>query len=97
MLQSVNKSDRFDSIVLIERHRVFEKSDAVLRIAARLGYPWNLLRFFRCIPRRLRDAVYDSIAHNRYNWFGKRDSCRVPSPDLAPRFLQKGDVSSTDT
>jgi predicted DCC family thiol-disulfide oxidoreductase YuxK len=76
-----------DSIVLIEGDRVYTASDAALRIASRMPFPWSLLRVFRILPRPLRDAVYNWIARNRYRWFGKQESCRVPTPDLRARFI----------
>ena len=76
-----------DSIVLIEGGRVFRKSTAALRIARHLTGAWPLLYALLVIPRPLRDVVYDWIATNRYDWFGKRDQCRIPTPDLQARFL----------
>lgn len=76
-----------DSIVLIENDVVHVKSDAVLRIARQLDGAWPLLALFRLVPRSVRDLVYDFVARHRYRWFGKRDTCRVPTPDLQSRFL----------
>ena len=76
-----------DSIVLIEDGRVYRKSDAVLRIARRLPGAWPLLYGAMAVPRVLRDAVYDWVARNRYRWFGRSDTCRVPTPELKARFL----------
>jgi predicted DCC family thiol-disulfide oxidoreductase YuxK len=58
-----------------------------LRIARRLRFPWPLLYAFIVVPRPLRDIVYDFIARHRYRWFGKRDTCMVPTPELRARFL----------
>jgi len=80
-------ADHLDSIVLIEDGSVYDASDAALRIARRLGGGIGLLWLFRIIPKRLRDSVYNWIARNRYQWFGKQDSCRMPTPDLASRFI----------
>ena len=76
-----------DSLVLIEAGRLYERSDAVLRIARRLGFPWRLAWGLVVLPRSWRDAVYRHVARNRYRWFGRREVCRVPTPDLAERFL----------
>lgn len=76
-----------DSIVLIDASGVHTRSDAALRIAAQLGAPWSWLNVGRILPRGLRDAIYNWVARNRYRWFGKRDSCMLPTPDLAHRFL----------
>ena len=76
-----------DSIVLLEDTRVFWRSDAALRIARRLSFPWRLAYGLVIVPRFLRDPVYDFIAAHRYQWFGRRDVCMVPTPDLKQRFL----------
>ncbi len=76
-----------ESIVLIEGDRVYDRSDAALRIARRLGGAWSLLYAFIVVPRVVRDAVYRFIARNRYRWFGRTEECRVPTPELRARFL----------
>lgn len=55
-----------------------EKSDAAIAIAARLRRPWNLLTVLRFVPRPIRDRVYSFVASNRYRWFGKRSTCKLP-------------------
>jgi len=77
-----------DSIVLMEHHRMYTRSTAALRIARRLRFPWPLLYALIIVPRPLRDAIYDFIARHRYRWFGKRDTCMVPTPELRARFLR---------
>jgi predicted DCC family thiol-disulfide oxidoreductase YuxK len=76
-----------DSVVLIEKGRVTRKSTAALRVARLLGGPWALAYAFMAIPRPLRDAAYDLVARFRYDWFGKRDACRLPTPELRAHFL----------
>jgi predicted DCC family thiol-disulfide oxidoreductase YuxK len=79
--------DYLDSLVLIEGGQAYVRSDAALRLAAHLNAPWSYARALLAIPRPVRDAVYDVIAKNRYAWFGKRESCRVPTPALRARFI----------
>ncbi len=80
-------AESFESIVLIDGGRLFERSEAALRIAAELRSPWPLARALLAAPSSLRDAVYDAVARNRYRLFGKRASCPLPHPDLPSRFL----------
>lgn len=75
------------SLVLVEGDRFFTRSSAALLIARRLDGFWPLLYAFIVVPRFLRDAVYDLFARNRYRWFGRRDTCRVPTPEERGRFL----------
>jgi predicted DCC family thiol-disulfide oxidoreductase YuxK len=76
-----------ETILLIEDGRVYERSTAALRVARRLRGSCKLLYALRIVPRALRDAVYGWVARHRYGWFGRRDSCRVPTPALRARFL----------
>lgn len=76
-----------DSVILVEDGHVYIESDAALRIARKLSGGWSLLAGFSIVPRPIRDAVYRLIARNRYRWFGKQESCMMPTPDLRARFL----------
>lgn len=78
---------RIDSIMLIEGDTIYQRSDAILRIAELLGRPWSLAARFRFVPRAIRDAVYRFIARNRYTVFGVRTTCRLPTPSERARFL----------
>lgn len=77
----------YESNILIEGGRAWFKSEAFIRVAARLRRPWPACRLARLCPRAVRDWLYDRIAANRYAWFGRRDACLVPGPDIAARFL----------
>ncbi|WP_379093803.1 thiol-disulfide oxidoreductase DCC family protein [Pedobacter sp. UC225_65] len=76
-----------DSFVLLEGGRVYQRSTAALRVARKLNGLWPLLYGFIIIPGFIRDAVYNYIAKNRYKWFGKQESCWVPTPELQQKFL----------
>ena len=78
-----------DSIVLLEddRGHVSVRSTAALRIAKGLGLPWSLAYGLMVVPRPIRDWAYDVVARNRYQWFGKRDVCMMPTPETKSRFL----------
>ena len=77
-----------ESIVLVENGVIYERSSAALRIARHLGALWPLLFAGVVVPRFLRDAIYKYIARNRYRWFGKSETCRVPTAELRGKFLQ---------
>jgi predicted DCC family thiol-disulfide oxidoreductase YuxK len=81
-------SDSTESVVLVEDGTCYEKSAAAIRVAEHLGGVYALASVFRYVPRRVRDALYDFVAERRYRWFGKRERCMVPSPDLRSRFLE---------
>ena len=75
------------SIVLKEKDEIKTKSTAALTIAKHLSGVWPILYAFIIIPKFIRDWVYDIIAKNRYKWFGKKDQCMIPSPELKSRFI----------
>jgi predicted DCC family thiol-disulfide oxidoreductase YuxK len=75
------------SIVLLEKGIRYERSTAALRICKHLRWPAKALYGGMIFPRFLRDAVYRWIAHNRYRWFGKDESCWLPRPEWRDRFL----------
>jgi predicted DCC family thiol-disulfide oxidoreductase YuxK len=79
-----------DSLVLVEDGRAYERSTGALRLARYLRAPWRWGRVLLLIPRFLRDLVYRFVARNRYAWFGKSDSCLVPTKELRARFLDQG-------
>ena len=81
------KQSDFDTIILIEGERCYERSAAVLRIAKGLGGIWKIFYVLIVIPSFVRDFFYDIIARNRYRWFGRNDECRVPTAEERERFL----------
>lgn len=80
-------TDKFDSIVLVDGEKHFTRSAAAIKIASKLGGFWQIFIVFRLLPSFLRDGLYDFIARNRYRWFGRRETCWLPSPELKSRFL----------
>lgn len=78
---------KVDSILLIDGERYFSKSTAALKIARYLSGGYPLLYGFMILPRFFRNWVYDIIARNRYKWFGKKESCMIPTPELKSKFL----------
>ena len=80
-------SDYLDGLILIEKNRAHDRSCACLRIARKLNFPWNLLFPLLIIPKSLRDFIYGIIAAVRYRWFGKKESCSLPTGEDQSRFL----------
>lgn len=78
-----------DSILLYnpKKDSLTYKSKAALLVAKQLGLPTNLLAVFLIIPAFIRNFVYDFIARNRYQWYGKKESCMIPTPELKAKFL----------
>jgi predicted DCC family thiol-disulfide oxidoreductase YuxK len=97
LLQQYNLSTKdFDSFVLIDdarpddpvgRGKVYKKSSASLQVMNKLPWYWKEMQILRIIPTIFRDAIYDFIARNRYKWFGKKEQCMIPTPEIRSRFL----------
>jgi predicted DCC family thiol-disulfide oxidoreductase YuxK len=81
-------SENIDSIVLYEPGiAYYYKSEVALEIARNLGGIFHLGTIFRIIPTGIRNQFYDYIAKNRYKWYGKKESCMLPTPELKAKFL----------
>ena len=88
LLQDQGKEvDDVSTIYFWDGKQLHDRSDAALQIARRLPFPWKLAWGFIIIPRFLRDHIYKWIAKNRYRWFGKKESCRLPTPEERARFI----------
>lgn len=77
----------FESFVLIQNGKAFQKSSAALRVFKMLPWYWQWMQAFWIVPKFIRNAVYDVIAKNRYKWFGRQDQCMVPTMETRSRFL----------
>lgn len=80
-------SGYLDSLVLIEDDTLYFRSTAALRIARKLNGIWPMVYIFILIPAPLRDYLYNWIGKNRYRWFGKKSSCRIPTDLEKGKFL----------
>lgn len=76
-----------DSIILVEGDAFHIKSTAALKIAKELSGGYPLLYGFMIVPTVIRNWVYDFIAKNRYKWYGRQESCMIPTPELKKKFL----------
>ena len=76
-----------NSIVLITEKNSYIKSSAALHICKHLDGPWKIFFLFIIVPRPIRDFFYNILAKKRYKWFGKKESCFLPTPDIKKRFL----------
>ncbi|MFT5166128.1 MAG: putative DCC family thiol-disulfide oxidoreductase YuxK [Saprospiraceae bacterium] len=75
------------TFIFIEKDKAYTRSTAGLKLVKSFGGVWSLLYAFIIIPKPIRDAVYNLISNNRYRWFGKQESCMIPTPEIRARFL----------
>ncbi len=79
--------EEIDTVVYIAHNRVFLKSKAIVTLLVDIGGIWKIFYLLKVIPGFILDSLYDYIAAKRYRIFGKRNSCMIPSPDVAERFI----------
>jgi len=79
--------EQFNSFLLIENGKVYRSSTAGLRLYNKLPWYWKWTQVFWIVPPFLRNGIYDFIARNRYKWFGRREQCMIPTPEMRARFL----------
>jgi predicted DCC family thiol-disulfide oxidoreductase YuxK len=87
LLKQYGVKKEIDSLIVIEKQNVYIKSSAALQICRKLTGLWRFFSVLRVFPPIVRDYLYDIVAKNRYNWFGKRDSCMLPTAEMKKRFL----------
>lgn len=75
------------TVVYQDGESISMKSDAVLKILNEIGGPWKLMMLGKILPRTMRDSIYEMVAENRYKLFGKKETCRLPSPEERERFV----------
>ncbi|MBB4119168.1 putative DCC family thiol-disulfide oxidoreductase YuxK [Mesonia hippocampi] len=81
--------DKLDSIILINPGVAYYlKSTAALQIAKHLSGGYKLLSYFSFLPENFRDFIYTYVANNRYKWYGKKEQCMLPSPEIKAKFLE---------
>jgi predicted DCC family thiol-disulfide oxidoreductase YuxK len=80
-------TQEINTVVLLYQGQIYTHADVALQIARLLGGWYHLFLVFSIFPRPLRNVVYNWIARNRYRWFGKSESCMMPTPELKSRFL----------
>ena len=80
--------DYMGTVVLEDESKGYTRSAAVLQIARHIGGIYSLAVIFFIIPPFIRDFFYKIVANNRYKWFGKQESCRIPTPELRSKFLE---------
>jgi predicted DCC family thiol-disulfide oxidoreductase YuxK len=78
------------TVVVIENDVAYTRSTGALKLTRYLTKLWPLAQMFFIVPRFIRDGIYEIIAKNRYKWFGKHDSCLIPSKGLREQFLDFG-------
>lgn len=79
--------DGLQTLLVVEGTRSWQHTAAILRILHALGWPWRLAWVGWMVPSPLRDALYRWVARNRYRIWGRSETCMVPSPEVAARFL----------
>ncbi|HYD91757.1 MAG TPA: thiol-disulfide oxidoreductase DCC family protein [Flavobacterium sp.] len=81
-------TSKTDSIILYEPGRAYYyKAEAAIRIAKELGGIYSLVGVFSVLPNWFSNKIYDYVARNRYKWYGKKEECMIPTPEMKAKFL----------
>jgi len=84
--------DQFNSFILLENGKIYTRSTGALKVAKKLNGLYPLLYAFIIVPRFIRDTVYNLIARKRYKWFGKKETCWIPIPELQNLFIDSDEL-----
>ncbi len=76
-----------DSFLLLHKGHLYKYTEAALKVFNMLPWYWKWTQVIWLIPQFVRDPIYRLIAKNRYKWFGKKEECMIPSPEVKERFL----------
>ncbi|MEO6722773.1 MAG: thiol-disulfide oxidoreductase DCC family protein [Ferruginibacter sp.] len=80
-------TSEMNTFIFIENEKAYTRSIAALKVSKYLGGLWPMFYGFIIVPKFIRDGIYNWIAKNRYNWFGRKDQCMMPTPEVRQRFL----------
>ncbi len=86
-LQNSGEDKDFETIIVTDNRSTYEYFDAILKIGKELGGIYGAVAIFKLLPRKWRHLLYLWVARNRFSWFGKRDSCYLPSEEEKARFI----------
>ena len=81
--------NEMNSFILVENGKAYERSSAALHVVKKLNGLWSFLYGFIIVPKFIRDGIYNIIAKKRYQWFGRKDECMIPTPELRAKFLDQ--------
>jgi predicted DCC family thiol-disulfide oxidoreductase YuxK len=87
LIENNLQGNEMKSFILFENGKVYDRSTASLKVVRKLKGWWRFLYCFIIIPKFIRDGIYQVISKNRYQWFGKKNECMSPTPELRARFL----------
>ena len=79
--------NELNSFILIENNQAYDRSTGALRVVKNFKGLWPMLYGFIILPKFIRDGIYNWVGKNRYKWFGKKEECMIPTPELKARFL----------
>lgn len=80
--------NNFSSFILLEQGKIFTQSTAALKVTKKLSGVWPLLYAFIIVPPFIRNKIYQFIADHRYQWFGKKNKCWLPTKELSNLFIE---------
>jgi len=86
-LQNSGEDKDFETIIVTDNRSTYEYFDAILKIGNELGGVYRAIAIFKLLPQKWQYSLYVWVARNRFSWFGKRESCYLPSEKEKARFI----------
>lgn len=86
-LQNSGEDKDFETIIVTDNRSTYEYFDAILKIGNELGGVYRAIAIFKLLPQKWQYSLYVWVARNRFSWFGKRESCYLPSEEEKARFI----------
>jgi len=77
-----------NTVILEDNGKIYLRSEAVIQVLKQLGGIYSISQLFYLVPTFIRDFFYKIVASNRYKWFGKKESCLIPTTELKSKFLE---------
>ena len=82
------QNNYMDTFIFEDNGKAYLRSGAALQVLTQLGGIYSVAIVFYIVPGFIRDFFYKLVANNRYKWFGKKETCRIPTPELKSKFLE---------
>ena len=92
LIQKFSIPSEINSVILIYNNQVYTESEAFIKISSFLSFPWNAGIILKIFPKKFNYLIYRWIANNRYNWFGRKKTCRIPAPEERMYFPEPEDL-----
>lgn len=86
-LSDLDRQQDSETVIYLSDKNIYRRSEAILFFLKDIGGVWSMFFLFRMLPVFIRDFIYRRVARNRYRFFKRRHSCRIPTAAEKERLL----------